>query len=183
MAMANMIMRRFKQPVFRLATLALWGLCSALAQADSLSGWVVKVLDGDTIAVQDPSSQQHMVRLAGIDAPEHLQPFGDLSQQNLGSLVYGRDVNVEWERRDPHGRIVGRVAVALPNCTAPACPKVLDAGLAQVAAGYAWWFRPYAREQLAEDRRAYEQAEFQAKIRRLGLWSGKNPTPPWEGRY
>ncbi len=177
-----MIMRRITM-VFRLAVVVVCGLCSALAQADTLSGWVVKVLDGDTIAVQDSSRQQYIVRLAGIDAPDRLQAFGDQSQQNLGSLVYGRDVTVEGERSAPHGRIVGKVMVALPNCTASACPKVLDAGLAQVAAGYAWWFRPYTREQLAEDRRVYEQAEFQAKIRRLGLWSGKNPTPPWERRY
>lgn len=182
MAMANMIMRRFK-PVFRLATLALCGLCSALAQADTLSGWVVKIVDGDTIAVRDTSNRQHMVRLVGAGAPDHLQAFGDQSQQNLGSLVYGRDVTVEWERHDPYGRIVGKVMVALPNCIASACPKVLDAGLAQVAAGFAWWFRPYAGQQPAEDRRTYEQAEFQAKIRRLGLWSGKNPAPPWERRY
>jgi endonuclease YncB( thermonuclease family) len=51
-----------------------------------------------------------------------------------------------------------------------------------MTAGLAWWFRKYANEQSAEDRGRYEHAEFEAKIRRAGLWSEKAPTPPREWR-
>jgi hypothetical protein len=32
-----------------------------------------------------------------------------------------------------------------------ACPKTLDAGLAQITVGLAWWYRKYAKEQSPED--------------------------------
>jgi endonuclease YncB( thermonuclease family) len=57
-----------------------------------------------------------------------------------------------------------------------------DANEAQVAAGMAWWYRDYAREQTTQQQANYEAAEFNAKIRRLGLWADKNPVPPWEFR-
>ena len=36
--------------------------------------------------------------------------------------------------------------------TVPSCGKTLDANLAQVLAGFAWWYRYYAKEQSEEDR-------------------------------
>jgi hypothetical protein len=50
---------------FTLVTaIILTGLCSA-AQADTLTGWVSHIADGDTITVLDYSNQQHKVRLMG----------------------------------------------------------------------------------------------------------------------
>jgi len=60
---------------------ALFG-CLA-ASAAELSGRVVAVQDGDTIAVLDANRQQHKICLAGIDAPESKQAFGSRSKQNL----------------------------------------------------------------------------------------------------
>lgn len=37
--------------------------------ADTLTGYVVAIADGDTITVLDASHKQHKIRLAGIDAP------------------------------------------------------------------------------------------------------------------
>jgi endonuclease YncB( thermonuclease family) len=72
--------------------------------------------------------------------------------------------------------------VADPGCRSGACPKTLDAGLAQLKAGLAWWYREYAHEQLPEDARQYELAEWQARSRREGLWEQTQPMPPWEWR-
>lgn len=60
------------------------------AAAETLSGYVVGVSDGDTIAVLDANRQQHKIRLAGIDAPEKKQPFGDQSQKNLAATTSAR---------------------------------------------------------------------------------------------
>jgi endonuclease YncB( thermonuclease family) len=145
-----------------------------------LVGYVVGVADGDTITVLDVDRQQHKIRLSGIDAPERTQPFGDKSKTNLSRLVFNKDVRVEWKKRDRYQRIVGKVMVESPDCRN--CGQTLDAGLAQITTGMAWWYRDYAKEQSEEDRGRYEHAEFEAKIRRAGLWNDKNPVPPWEWR-
>ena len=41
--------------------------------ADTISGRVVAVSDGDTIKVLDSEKRQHTIRLSGIDAPEKAQ--------------------------------------------------------------------------------------------------------------
>jgi endonuclease YncB( thermonuclease family) len=46
---------------------------SLAAFADTLTGKVVKITDGDTLYVLDANHEQHKIRLAGIDAPERKQ--------------------------------------------------------------------------------------------------------------
>jgi endonuclease YncB( thermonuclease family) len=55
-------------------------------------------------------------------------------------------------------------------------------GLEQLRAGMAW-YRQENAQQTAQERAEYEHAEFNAKIRRLGLWNTMNPTPPWDWRH
>jgi endonuclease YncB( thermonuclease family) len=47
--------------------------------AGRLSGRVVGVLDGETITILDDAKRQRKVRLAGVDAPEKGQAFGERS--------------------------------------------------------------------------------------------------------
>ena len=61
----------------RLLLLALAVLAAPLADAETLIGRVVGIADGDTITVLDSLNHQHKIRLAGIDAPEKGQPFGN----------------------------------------------------------------------------------------------------------
>ncbi|HET6892502.1 MAG TPA: thermonuclease family protein, partial [Pyrinomonadaceae bacterium] len=49
------------------------------------------------------------IRLAGIDAPERRQAFGNVSKQNLSRMVFKKEVTVDYDKRDRHGRIVGKV--------------------------------------------------------------------------
>ena len=46
---------------------------SLTASADTLTGKVVKITDGDTLYVLDTNYKEHKIRLAGIDAPERKQ--------------------------------------------------------------------------------------------------------------
>ena len=151
-----------------------------VANADTLTGVVVGVTDGDTVTLLDVQKQQHKIRLAGIDAPESAQPFGQRSKENLSRLVFGKPVKIEWNKRDRYGRIVGKVWVQPESC--PSCAMTLDAGHAQITVGLAWWFRKYASEQSPEDRGSYEFSEQEAKAKRVGLWSDPSPVPPWEWR-
>ncbi len=56
------------------------------ASADSLTGKVVKVVDGDTLYVLDANYEQRKIRLAGIDAPERKQAYGLASRKHPGGL-------------------------------------------------------------------------------------------------
>jgi endonuclease YncB( thermonuclease family) len=60
--------------------------------ADTLTGRVVGVADGDTITVLDANRQQHKIRLQGIDAPERAQPFGQRSKESLSTMVFNKEV-------------------------------------------------------------------------------------------
>ncbi len=158
----------------------LFSAIAMAAHADTLTGRVVGVADGDTITVLDADRQQHKVRLGGIDAPEKAQPFGQKSKEALSRLVFNKNVRVEWEKRDKYRRIVGKVWVQPEDC--PTCPMTLDAGHAQITVGLAWWYRKYANEQLSQDRGQYEFSEQEAKAKRVGLWSEAEPVPPWDWR-
>ncbi|MCX7147798.1 MAG: thermonuclease family protein [Rhodocyclales bacterium] len=150
------------------------------ALADDFAGRVVGVSNGDTITVLDSAQSRHEIRLVGVGAPESDQPFGQVSRKHLSDLVFGKDVRVEWLKRDRYGHILGKVMVQPRGC--PACQKTRDAGLAQMETGLAWWYREYRREQSLEDQGRYEYAEFDARTRRIGLWRHASPVPPWEWR-
>jgi endonuclease YncB( thermonuclease family) len=83
------------------------------ALAATLTGKVVKVSDGDTITILI-GTEQHRVRLQGIDAPEPKQPFRKASGRSLSALVAGKQVRGEYDKRDRYGRIVGVAWVRSP---------------------------------------------------------------------
>jgi endonuclease YncB( thermonuclease family) len=120
----------------RLASLVLACLLPSLVCAQQLAGRVVGVTDGDTITLLDDSRQQHKIRIAGIDAPERKQPFGNRSKQHLSLLAYGKQATADCYKRDRYGRLICTVYVSGQ-----------DMGLAQLDNGMAWWFRKYANEQ------------------------------------
>jgi endonuclease YncB( thermonuclease family) len=155
-------------------------VASSHAAASVLEGTVVKIADGDTITVLDSNKEQHRIRIAGIDAPEKKQAFGNASGKRLGELVARKEVRVEFNKHDRYGRIIGKVWVKPPDC--PTCGMTLDVGLAQITTGMAWWYRKYANEQSPEDQGRYEFAEQEAKAKKVGLWQDKNPQSPWEFR-
>lgn len=141
------------------------------AGADVLEGRVVGVTDGDTVTVLDAAKTENKIRVAGIDAPEKAMPWGQKSKQALSDRVYGRDVRVDWSKRDRYGRIVGKVIV-----------DGKDAGLALVGEGLAWHYKKYENEQPLADRLEYARLENEARSMRRGLWSDPAPVPPWEWR-
>lgn len=155
------------------------------AEVQRIDARVVGIQDGDTVTILAGDNVRHRVRLAGIDAPELGQPFGRRSRESLSAMVFAQPVRVEWRRRDPFGRLVGTLWVAPPGSpcrSRPECPATLDAALAQLERGHAWWFRRYAPEQPPEERARYEAAEREAREQRLGLWRDREPVPPWAWR-
>lgn len=136
------------------------------AIAESLSGQVVAVLDGDTIKLLDTGRQEHRIRLAEIDAPEKAQPFGQASKQSLSALAYGKQATAECPSQDRYGRKVCTVFVA-----------GFDVNAEQVARGMAWVYRQYAPKGSPLFR-----LEDVARAAGAGLWSDRAPVPPWAWR-
>jgi len=91
--------------ISRLIPALLLSLLTAQAPADTFTGKVVRVLDGDTVEVLDIETNPHRVRLAGIDAPETGQAFGAWAKRKLIELAYGRTVQVEGAKRDKYQRL------------------------------------------------------------------------------
>lgn len=140
--------------------------------AETIEGRVVGISDGDTITVLDSAKTQHKIRLAGIDAPESKQAFGQASKKHLSDLVFGRQVTLDCGKTDKYRREICVVMV-----------DDQDANLDQVKAGMAWWYRQYQKEQTSQQRATYEVAEAMAKAGKVGLWSDADPVPPWEWRH
>ena len=137
------------------------------AGAQTLTGRVVRVADGDTVTVLDSSNSQRRIRLEGIDAPESHQAFGTQSKKNLSEMIFGKDVMVVYQKTDQYGRLVGRITV-----------EGKDVNLEQLKAGMAWHYKEYQREQAPEDRDLYAKAENEAHAARRGLWQDADPVEP-----
>ena len=135
------------------------------ACAGSITAKVTRVSDGDTVWVTDAAKLKHKVRLDRIDAPEKDQPWGRESSAVLKGWVFGKDVRVEYEKRDRYGRILSIVF----NGTT-------DVNLAMVRSGNAWHYSDF--DKTAE----YAAAEAEARAARRGLWSQANPVNPYQWR-
>lgn len=132
-------------------------LSSLNCRAGLIDGRIVAVLDGDTVTLLDHDHAQHRIRLAGIDAPEKSQAFGQRSKQSLSELVFDREVTVEIGKTDRYGRQIGKILL-----------RGVDVNFEQVRRGMAWHYKAYAREQSAPDRIAYAAAEDAAKVATVG---------------
>lgn len=142
------------------------------ALADTITGKVVSVADGDTLTILDEARVQHKVRLAQIDAPETShgknkpgQPFGNDSKQSLAQLTFGKVVTASCGDTDRYGRSVCGISV-----------DGIDVNREQVQRGMAWVYRRYAH-----DTTLY-RAEDDAKREKRGLWRLEDAVPPWEWR-
>jgi endonuclease YncB( thermonuclease family) len=144
---------------------------AAVAHAADTEGVVVGVSDGDTLTVLEANNVPRRVRLMGLDAPEKGQAFGARAKESLSDCAFGRRAVVAGEKIDRYGRLVGKVLV-----------EGVDCNLRQVELGLAWHYKAYEREQTGQDRRAYTEAEVQAREGRLGLWKETAPQPPWDYR-
>ena len=133
---------------------------------------VKNVHDGDTIRVTDSHGREIRIRMAYIDAPEINQAYGTRSRDNLIAEADGKKVKVRVFEKDRYQREVAQVSVG-----------TTDLNLMQLRDGAAWHYDSYAKKQ--QNKTAYTDyaaAQKQAKQKRKGLWSGKNPQAPWDFR-
>ena len=103
------------------------------------AGRVVRVVDGDTYDVL-AAGVVRRVRLLGVDAPEHDQPFGQQVTDSVAGVLWaGRPVVLTRRGTDLYGRTLA--TVRLPVAAGPAL--ALDSLL--VVRGWAWAWDPKHR--------------------------------------
>lgn len=149
-----------------LAALLLAGVCGAAPAKEqkTVRGRVIRVSDGDTIWVADAAGAKHKIRMLGIDAPESSQRFGKRSAERLDQMVDGLEVSVVYSESDQYGRLLGTVWCGGRNVN-----------LAMVREGLAWAYRHNRDPQ-------YEEAQREARAKKLGLWADAKAVDPWEFR-
>lgn len=145
---------------------------ASIACAQNINGRVVSIADGDTITLLDSANVQHRIRLAGIDAPEKKQAFGNVSKRHMSDLAFGKAANADCYKTDRYGRLICIVSVG-----------GRDVGLAQLEAGLAWVYQRYIGELHPSMQLDYQSAEDKAAADRVGLWRDLEPIPPWEWRH
>ncbi|MDS4040496.1 MAG: thermonuclease family protein [Candidatus Competibacter sp.] len=148
-----------------LAVLLLLVGLAGWATAAERHGRVVAVADGDTLTLAVDGNEPIHIRLAGIDAPEHDQPFGPCGKQSLVELAFGETAAVAVSKIDDYGRGIGVVVAGV------------DMAAEQVRRDLAWVYRYHS-----DDPRLLALAA-EAKAARRGLWADANPIPPWEWRH
>lgn len=148
-------------------TLLLSLLLCLCASAETLTGKVVRIADGDTFTLL-VNKKQHRIRLHGIDAPETKggQPYSQKSKDYLASMIAGRTVTVDVRDTDRYGRYIGVVSTS----------SVKDVNLKMLKAGMAWHYSHYDKTP------AYKKAHDQARKSRTGLWKDPSPINPYDWR-
>jgi endonuclease YncB( thermonuclease family) len=135
--------------------------------AQTLTGKVIGIADGDTFTLLTEQKEQKKIRLAEIDCPESGQPYGKRAKEILSQLIFSKEVRVVQTDLDHYGRIVARVYQG---------PTDINAEM--IRQGAAWVYREYARDQ------TLYALEDEAKAAQTGLWSlpVAQQVPPWKWR-
>lgn len=133
-------------------------------------GSVLAVEDSDRVKIAADDGNVYSVVLLGVDAPDESQDYFKKAKKRLADLVNGKDVTV-IVRTDETG---ANFAVVFAGAD--------DVGLKMIAEGFAWYSPNRSTSQNQADREKYIQAESAARTARAGLWSEKQPVPPWTFR-
>lgn len=134
--------------------------------AQTLTGKVVGVMDGDTFKLLTADSTLVKVRLANIDCPEKKQSFSARAKEFTSDAVFGKTVTINILKTDRYRRYISNV---IYNDSLSLCHELVKNGLA-------WHFVRYSKDvQL-------QQLEDKARNDKVGLWQDPNPIAPWEWR-
>lgn len=135
--------------------LSLTPVAAASPPARARVAWVLHVSDGDTLWVQsDHDGEALKLRLAGIDAPELCQPWGQQAWRALQARLQGQRVQVVTGRLDSYGRWLAQV-----------WHQGQDVGGWMVAQGHAW--SPHYKGLPGP----YDEWQRRAQWLRLGLFA------------
>jgi len=130
-------------------------------------GLIINVVDGDTVHLLNDNQEKLKVRLHHIDAPELDQYYGKESKFALEQLILNKKVTVISDKKDKYKRLLGVISL-----------DEVDVNLEMIKAGAAWHFKKYAKFDQSKDQYLiYDENEYQAKLKKIGLWKEKAISP------
>lgn len=157
---------RCKLMWFCLVLFALALLCSQEAGATgSEEAVVVNVIDGDSLELR-LGGRTCQARLWGIDTPEYDQDFAEMAKNYTRRMAEEKKIAISRKYTDRFDRVV---VLAWVNGT------LLNEEL--VRNGLAWVHVRYCHEEIC---RTWRQLEQEAREKRIGIWGGDRPVPPWQ---
>ncbi|MFO7714371.1 thermonuclease family protein [Desulfosarcina sp.] len=128
---------------------------------------VLDVYDGDTLSV-GMQGERVAIRLYGIDAPEAGQNGNVASTRFLRRLIHEKPVVIKVMGTDGFGWTLAIISFE---------GKAISVNAVIVANGYAWVNPRECRVDVCTDLKKFET---QARMLKLGIWSGYDLVPPWE---
>ncbi len=132
------------------------------ASVVSFTAKVTGVYDGDTFTAKRRGGVIVKIRLAGIDAPELSQRYGEESREILVKLLGDDSVRVQSLETDRYGREIAIVTVGKTNINEK-----------MVLSGAAWFYADYPNG------KDYSIGQLQACKEKKGLWAETGAIPPW----
>lgn len=143
-------------------------------------GKVVKIYDGDTIAIKDDKGKLIRVQVAYIDAPDmdektnEKQPMYGESIKALSGMIFNKEVIIESFGKDKSGRVEGMIFLEKMNVNV----EMVRRGMAEIyepVRSYPSRFKQEYVKQLFE-------AENAAKGEKLGIWGHPDYISPYKFR-
>lgn len=135
------------------------------ASPTMVTGFIIKVYDGDTAMLATCDGKVHKIRLAKIDAPELKQNFGKEAKLCLSNKILNQRVQVNILNQDMYKRDVGEIFKDEKSVN----DQLVDEGCA-------WVYKAYNQDV------SLESVQTKARLLRRGLWNDPAPIPPWGWR-
>lgn len=130
-----------------------------------ITGFIIKVYDGDTATMISCAGDTHKIRLAKIDTPELKQEFGKQAKACLADKILNQRVHLHILARDMYRRDVGEIYQAGQSVNRQL-----------VEEGCAWVYEAY------NDDETLMMLQEKARLEKKGLWAADQPMPPWTWR-
>lgn len=135
--------------------------------AQTYSGSVVFVQDGDSVTFRTSGGKYLKTRLIGIDAPETRQTYGLNCKQTMKNLTFGIPATAQVYGTDAYKRKLIVLSTA----------DWLSINQRLIEIGCAWEYSAPI-----ELRTGYQLKEQTARNNGVGLWADAAPVAPWAFR-
>jgi endonuclease YncB( thermonuclease family) len=136
-------------------------VAAMVSAANTITGKVVEVIDGNTLMVRAGAEQYRLV-LLDIDCPDQGQAYAEAAAQHTRKALQGKTVTVTLAGKDRWGNYTGMVYLKSGK----------DFRHELVSLGMAWVSEKCTEAQL-------HTLQQQAQKEKRGLWADESPTPPW----